>query len=171
MDDDNNQYLTFTLSNEVFALNIATVREVLELTHITKMPLMPSFMRGVINLRGHAVPVIDLRTKFRMEPIEDTINTCIIITEVALDNGNHVIGALVDSVREVLEIHAEEIEAAPSMGTAVDVAFIKGIGKRNELFIIILEVNNIFTFNEISSLQSAVNMAPEQVARTEDAAA
>jgi purine-binding chemotaxis protein CheW len=168
MGDENNQFLTFTLSNEVFALNIATVREVLELTHITKIPLMPSFMRGVINLRGHAVPVIDLRTKFNMEQIKDTINTCIIITEVSFGDGIHVIGALVDSVREVVEIHEEEIEQAPSMGAVIDTEFIKGIGKRDDIFVIILDANSIFTVNELASLQSSINALPAHTSETEE---
>src|SRR5574342_727501 len=98
------QYLTFKLGDEVFALDITKVREVLDFTAITKVPRTPDFMRGVINLRGSVVPVVDLRLKFGMKATEKTVNTCIIITEVTVDSETTVLGALADSVQEVIEL-------------------------------------------------------------------
>ena len=98
------QYLTFKLDDEVFALDITKVREVLDFTTITKVPRTPEFMRGVINLRGSVVPVVDLRLKFAMTKTEQTVNTCIIITEVTLDGETTVLGALADSVQEVMDL-------------------------------------------------------------------
>jgi purine-binding chemotaxis protein CheW len=162
---DNNQYLTFTLGSEVFALNIATVREVLELTMITKVPRVPPFMRGVINLRGHAVPVVDMRKKFGLRAAEDTVNTCIIIVEVDFETGKQVLGALVDAVREVLELRPEEIEPAPRMGAAINAEFIMGMGKQGDDFIIILNNNRIFTAAELASMtQEAGAAAPDAAA-------
>jgi purine-binding chemotaxis protein CheW len=156
-----NQYLTFTLDREVFALSIDSVREVLELTDITRIPRTPEFMRGVINLRGHAVPVVDLRRKFRMRVAEDTVNTCIIIVEVTFEGERTIMGALADSVREVVELDAGEIEAAPKMGTAVRTEFIKGMGKQNEQFIIILDVDKVFSVEELALIQGGAGEADD----------
>src|SRR5512140_3614095 len=98
------QYLTFKLDEEVFALDVAKVREILEYNSITKVPQTPAFMRGVINLRGSVVPVIDLRLKFGMSSTEDTVNTCIIVAEVQMEDEVIVLGALADSVQEVVEM-------------------------------------------------------------------
>ena len=150
-----NQYLTFTLDREVFALDIESVREVLELTHITRVPRTPEFMRGVINLRGHAVPVVDMRKKFGMPLVEDTVNTCIIIAEVAFGDESAVIGALVDSVREVFEMGDGEIMSPPRMGLSVKTDFIKGMGKQDEVFVMILDINKVFSEAEMSALGQA----------------
>src|SRR5512134_491620 len=113
------QYLTFRLSEEVFALDITQVREVLDYTAITRVPRMPEFMRGVINLRGAVVPVVDLRRKFGMPATERTVNTCIIIVELSLEGERTVLGALADAVQEVIELGPGQIEPAPRIGTAV----------------------------------------------------
>ncbi|MEW5773022.1 MAG: chemotaxis protein CheW [Thermodesulfobacteriota bacterium] len=155
-----NQYLTFTLDNEVFALDIESVREVLELTHITRVPRTPEFMRGVINLRGHAVPVVDMRKKFGMPLAEDTVNTCIIIAEVTLGEESAVIGALVDSVREVFEIGTSEIMPPPRMGLSVKTDFIRGMGKQDEVFVMILDINKVFSEAEMTTLAQAGSQPP-----------
>lgn len=147
---NDNQYLTFTLERELFALNIVSVREVLELTNITKVPRTPEFIRGVINLRGRAVPVVDLRMKFGMGRTERTVNTCIIIVEVELDGEAAVLGALADSVQEVYEMEASQIEAAPKMGARIKTEFIRGMGKSGEQFIIILDINKVFSAEELA---------------------
>ncbi|MBG0777494.1 MAG: chemotaxis protein CheW [Desulfovibrionaceae bacterium] len=152
---ETNQYLTFTLDDECFALNIATVREVLELTRITRVPRTPPFMRGVINLRGHAVPVVDLRLKFGMAQIEDTINTCIIISEVDCGEENAVVGMRVDSVREVLEMDASSVEAAPRIGAAINTDFIRGMARQGDDFVIILDIDRIFSAEELASMSCA----------------
>ncbi len=150
-----NQYLTFTLASELFALDIASVREILDNTKITRIPRTPGFMRGVINLRGHAVPVVDLRLKFGMSATEMSVNTCIIVTEVLFEGESAVIGALADSVQEVVEIQPQDIDPAPKMGTAIKGKYIKGMGKRNDVFIIILDVDQIFSAEELSMARSA----------------
>ncbi|SKA94696.1 purine-binding chemotaxis protein CheW [Paucidesulfovibrio gracilis DSM 16080] len=157
---ETNQYLTFTLGKEVFALDISTVREVLELTHVTRIPRTPDYMRGVINLRGHAVPVVGMRRKLNMKDIEDTINTCIIIVEVEFDGERTVLGALVDSVREVFEMDPESIEAPPKMGAAVKSEYIKGMGRQDDEFIIILDIARIFSAEELAAVQKMSQQAP-----------
>jgi len=143
------QYLTFTLKEELFAIDISTVREVLDYTKITKIPHMPDFMLGVINLRGNVVPVIDMRLKFGMTHIDKTINTCIVILEVDFSGEELILGALVDTVQEVVEMGEEHIKPPPQIGVKMDTNFIKGMGERDENFIIILETNRIFSTEEL----------------------
>ncbi len=149
------QYLTFKLENEVFALEIAKVREVLDFTAITKVPRTPEFMRGVINLRGSVVPVIDMRLKFGMTKTENTVNTCIIIVEIHLDGETTVLGALADEVQEVIELGAGQIEPAPKIGTRLRTEFIRGMGKRDDRFVIILDIDRLFSVDELSLVQDA----------------
>jgi purine-binding chemotaxis protein CheW len=145
------QYLTFKLDEDVFALDVAKVREILEYTNVTKVPRTLDFMRGVINLRGVVVPVMDLRLKFGMTATEQTVNTCIIVTEVGLGGEMIQIGALADSVQEVSEMEPEQIEAAPHIGTKLDTGFIKGMGKRDSNFVMILDIDKVFTGDDLSS--------------------
>lgn len=152
---DSNQYLTFQLSEEIFALDIAKVREVLEYTKVTKVPQTPEMMIGVINLRGSVVPVIDLRLKFGMGMSERTVNTCIIIIEVTIDDEVTLIGALVDSVKEVMDMDADHIEPPPKIGTQLNTEFIKGMGKQNEQFVIILDIEKIFSADELTLVTQA----------------
>jgi len=144
------QYLTFKLGDEVFALDISKVREVLDFTTVTKVPRTPEFMRGVINLRGSVVPVVDLRLKFGMSRTENGVNTCVIITEVTVDGDTTVLGALADSVQEVLDLDADHIAPAPKIGTKLKTEFIKGMGKRDDRFIIILDVDKVFSSDELA---------------------
>src|SRR5574340_544392 len=147
------QYLTFKLEEEIFALDSSKVREVLDFTTITKVPRTPEFMRGVINLRGSVVPVVDMRLKFGMTKTEKTVNTCIIIVEIALDGDTTVLGALADSVQEVIELEPGQIEPAPKIGTRLRTEFIRGMGKRDENFIIILDIDRVFSADELSLVQ------------------
>src|SRR5579864_1670391 len=124
------QYLTFKLGDGVFATDVAKVREVLDFTNITKIPRTPGFMSGVINLRGNVVPVVDLRLCFKMSRTEKTVNTCIVVVEVVLDNEPAIIGALADSVEEVIDLDPDQIEPAPRIGSRIRTGFIKGMGKR-----------------------------------------
>ncbi len=149
-----NQYLTYRLDAEIFALDIGKVREVLDFTAITKVPKTPEFMRGVINLRGTVVPVVDLRLKFGMAGTERTVNTCIIITEVTVDGETTVLGALADSVQEVMDLEPDHIEPAPRIGTRLNTEFIRGMGKRNSAFVIILDIDKVFSIDEISLVQA-----------------
>jgi len=147
------QYLTFTLDGELFALDISKVREVLDYTKVTKVPQMPDFMLGVINLRGSVVPVIDMRTKFGMNKIDRTVNTCIVIVEVTLDNEHVILGTLVDSVQEVFELEPNQIEPPPKIGMRLKTEFIKGMGKKEEKVIIILDIDRVFSTEELIMLQ------------------
>ena len=152
--EENNQYLTFKLDDEVFALGIDKVREVLDYTSVTKVPQTPDFMRGVINLRGSVVPVVDMRLKFAMAKTEKTVNTCIIIVEINLEGETTVLGALADSVQEVLDLEPQQIEPAPKIGTKLRTDFIRGMGKRDEQFIIILDIDKVFSSEELAAVVS-----------------
>ncbi|MEW5747018.1 MAG: chemotaxis protein CheW [Nitrospirota bacterium] len=147
------QYLTFRLNEETFALDISKVREVLDFTTVTKVPQTPDFMRGVINLRGSVVPVVDMRLKFGMAMTERTVNTCIIIVEVSVDGETTILGALADSVQEVIELEPESIEPAPRIGTRLNTDFIKGMGRRDNQFIMILDVDRVFSADELAMVQ------------------
>ncbi len=144
------QYLTFALGEEVFALETGSVREVIELVPVTRIPKTPAFMRGVINLRGHAVPVVDLRIKFDMPKVADTVNTCIIIVDVEVEGESCSMGAIVDSVREVFEMTSDQINPPPRMGTSIRADFIRGMGKQNEEFIMILDIGKVFSQEELA---------------------
>ncbi|HIJ76216.1 MAG TPA: chemotaxis protein CheW [Deltaproteobacteria bacterium] len=144
------QYLTFKLAGEVFALDISKVREVMDFTKVTKVPQTPDFMLGVINLRGSVVPVVDMRLKFGMTMTEKSVNTCIIIVEIELDGETTVLGALADSVQEVMDLDPDQIEPAPRIGTRLNTKFIKGMGKRDKQFIIILDIDKVFSLDELA---------------------
>ncbi len=165
------QFLTFKLGGEVFAVDVSQAQEVLEVTTITKVPKTPEFMTGVINLRGRVVPVVDLRLKFGMEKAERTIDTCIIVMEVYLDEEKVVLGTLVDSVQEVIEQEPGQIEPPPKIGTNLNTDFIRGMGKRNDHFMIILDINKIFSVEEITSVKKAKKAPGGNAAEIEQAAA
>jgi Chemotaxis signal transduction protein len=146
-------YLTFTLDEELFAVDVAKVREVLDYTVITKIPRTPEYMRGVINLRGSVVPVIDLRLKFGMSKTENKLDTCVIVLEIQLDNETIILGALADSVQEVFELEPDQIDPAPRFGTRFKTEFLKGMGKRDEKFIMILDIDKVFTTDDLILVQ------------------
>ena len=147
------QYLTFKLDEEIFALDVAKVREILDFTDITKVPQTPNFMRGVINLRGSVVPVVDMRLKFGMSKTDKTVNTCIVVVEVTTEGETTVLGALADSVQEVIELDPGQIEQAPRIGTKLRTDFISGMGKHDGRFIIILDIDKVFSSDEITLVQ------------------
>jgi purine-binding chemotaxis protein CheW len=146
------QYLTFKLDQELFAVDIAKVREVLEFTTVTKVPRTPDFMRGVINLRGNVVPVVDMRLKLGLSLTEKTVDTCVVITEVDVDGEKTVLGALADSVQEVIELDASQIMPPPRMGTRIDTEVIRGMGKRDDHFLIILDIDRVFTGDDVRAV-------------------
>lgn len=146
------QYLSFKLNEEEFALDISKVREVLDFTKITRVPQTPEFMRGVINLRGSVVPVVDLNKKFGIKNTEKTVNTRIIIGEVSIEGDDTVLGVLADSVHEVMELEPESIEPAPKIGTRMNTDFIKGMGKREEEFVMILDIDKVFSAEDLASI-------------------
>lgn len=144
-----NQYLTFRLGEEIFAIEIGKVREVLDFSAVTKVPQTPPFMRGVINLRGSVVPVMDMNLKFGRSSTEKTVNTCIIIAEITVDGETTIVGALADSVQEVLDMEPSQIEPAPKIGTKLNTEFIKGMGKTGDTFIMILDIDKVFSGEEM----------------------
>ncbi|MCF7948970.1 MAG: chemotaxis protein CheW [Spirochaetia bacterium] len=150
--DTTNQYLTFSLSDELYALEVSKVKEVLEYQPITRVPKTPDFMRGVINVRGGIVPVVDLRLKFDLPAQEQTVDTCIIVLEISIENETITVGTIADNVHEVVEIQPEDIEPTPKIGTRLDTDFIEGIGKNNDRFLVILNIDKILTSEEITSM-------------------
>ena len=146
------QYLTFQLGGEMFAVGILNVKEIIEYGHLTEIPMMPAFIRGVINLRGAVVPVIDLAARFGGKTTQVARRTCIVILEVADQELRSDIGIMVDAVSEVLEIPSSEIEPPPSFGARIRADFISGMGKIAGRFVIILNINNVLSVQEISML-------------------
>lgn len=149
------QYLTFVVGGDTFAIAIASIKEIIEHRAPTRVPMMPAFMCGVINLRGHVVPVIDLSVRFGRSPLEVGKRTCIVIVEVEQDGESHDIGIMVDAVSAVLEIADSNIEPAPSFGAKVRADFIGGMGKINERFVVILEIDRVLSVEELSALSGA----------------
>jgi purine-binding chemotaxis protein CheW len=147
---DSAQYLTFLLDKEHFAIEIRRIREVLAYTAPTKVPRTPPFMVGVINLRGHVVPVIDLRLKLGLSAIKRTVDTCIIILEVALDGEKTVVGALADAVQEVVDIFASQVAPPPRMGTRIETTFIKGMARRDEQFVVLLDIDRLLSASDVA---------------------
>ncbi|MDP8567338.1 chemotaxis protein CheW [Methylophilus aquaticus] len=146
------QYLTFNLGHEVFAINILNIKEIIEYGNVTEVPKMPGFIRGVINLRGAVVPVIDMAARFDKPTAEITRKTCIVIIEVAHEDSTQVVGVMVDAVNEVLDIEAGEIEPSPNFGANIHADFIEGMGKIAGKFVIILNVNKVLSVGEIAEL-------------------
>lgn len=147
-------FLTFRLGEELFALDVCQVREVLELDTITGVPNALEFMRGVINVRGSVVPVIDLRAKFGMGPTTRTIDTRIVVMELDLDGEMTVLGAIADSVHEVIDLQTSSIEPPPKIGSRWRTKFIRGIGKKDEKFILILDIDKVFSVDELINVQA-----------------
>lgn len=146
------QYLTFLIGGEMFAIGILHIKEIIEYGSLTAVPMMPEFIRGVINLRGAVVPVVDLSTEFSKKPTEVTPRTCIVIIEVEKNGDRLDIGVVVDAVSEVLEIPDADIEPAPSFGMRIPADFISGMGKVNGKFVIIVRVNNVLLLGGLASL-------------------
>ena len=157
---DTRQYLTFKLAEEVFAIEVSKVREVLDFTTITKIPRTPDFMSGVINLRGNVVPVVDLRLCFEMSKTQKTVNTCIVVVEMLIEGESTIIGALADSVEEVIDLEPEHIQPAPKMGTQIRTEFIKGMGTRDAQFIMILDIDRVFSAEELTAVRTAEGSKP-----------
>lgn len=156
--NETNQYLTFKLDQEMFAINVVQVKEVLDISVITRVPRAPEFMRGVINVRGSVVPVMDLKMKLGMKMSEKTINSRIVVIELSIDGDRIVLGALADSVHDVMDIETENIEAPPGIGARWKTEVIRGIGKSDGDFIIILDIDRIVSASELTIIQEAGNI-------------
>ena len=147
------QYMTFKLGDELFAIDVAQVREVLEISQITRVPTAPVYLRGVVNVRGQATPVADLRQRFGLPQRADTVNTRIIVMELDLDGEATVLGGVADSVHDVIELEPGNINPPPRIAMRWRTDFIQGMGKRGDDFIIILDVNAIFSSEDVSLLK------------------
>lgn len=159
---DHQQYLTFMLMGETYAMVIVKIKEIIEYGQLTTVPMMPDFIRGVINLRGAVVPVIDLAVRFGGKPAATTKRSCIVILEVTIEDGNRQdVGVIVDSVNEVLEIPAGEIEPAPAFGARIRTDFISGMGKINNRFVIILNTDRVLSIEEMMQLSQLQQPAQE----------
>jgi purine-binding chemotaxis protein CheW len=154
------QYITFKLGNELFAINVAQVREVLEVSTITKVPTAPDYMRGVVNVRGKAIPVVDLRLRFGLPVALDTLSTRIVVMEVQLDGETTVLGGIADSVHEVIEIDPSNIQPPPHIAMRWRTEFIQGMGRRGDDFIIVLDVNAVFASGELALVDQAAAGEP-----------
>ncbi len=157
VDDSPQQYLTFSLGGEVFALGILNVKEIIEFGSITEIPMMPAFIRGVINLRGAVVPVIDLSARFGGRTSAVSRRTCIVIVELGSGEDRQDLGVIVDAVNEVLEIPRGDIEPPPSFGARIRADFIQGMGKVNGDFVIILNVERVLSTEEMTMLAGMSN--------------
>ena len=161
VDEAPSQYLTFALGGEMFAVGILNVKEIIEYGHLTEIPMMPAFIRGVINLRGSVVPVIDLSARFGGKTTEVSRRTCIVIVEVSDGDLRHDIGIMVDAVSEVLDIPGSEIEPPPSFGAKIRADFIFGMGKVDGKFVIILNIDKVLSVEEIAMLTGPDGVASE----------
>ena len=162
------QYLTFAVGAESFGMGIAAIKEIVEYRKPTDVPMMPAFMRGVINLRGRVVPVIDLSVRFGRAPIEVARRTCIVILEVKQDGEAHDIGVLVDAVNAVIEIADADIEPAPSFGANLRSDFISGMGKVGEKFVILLDIDRVLSVEELVALTAVADRAGDAGGATEE---
>ena len=159
---DVQQYLTFLLSGEMYAVGILNVKEIIEYGQLTEIPMMPAFIRGVINLRGAVVPVIDLAARFGGQRTETSRRTCIVIVELSTGDEHHDIGVVVDAVSEVLEVSSADIEPPPSFGAKIRADFIHGMGKIGGKFVIILDIQKVLSVEEIASLTTVAEHETEQ---------
>ena len=161
---DRAQYLTFSLAGGEYAIAVLRVREIIEHETVTRVPSTPAFVRGVINLRGSVVAVVDLARKFGLPESPVTKRTCIVIVEVESENGRMVMGVLADAVNQVVEFRPEEIEAPPSFGTPVRVDYLRGLGKLGSEFVLILDTDRVLSSGELSAVAAAPEEAPAAAA-------
>lgn len=147
------KYLTFKLADEEYGLEILKVQEIIQMQAVTKVPRTPDYVRGVINLRGKVIPVVDLRIKFRFSECEDTEKTCIIVVQVTNDANMIIMGIIIDEVKEVLDIDADNIEETPSFGASIDTEFILGMGKIENSVKILLDIDRVLSNDELFALK------------------
>ena len=153
------KYLTFKLADEEYGLEILKVHEIIGIMNVTRVPKTPDFVRGVINLRGKVIPIVDLRLKFEMEGREATDRTCIIVVQIERGNQQTTMGIVVDEVSEVTDIKADQIEAPPAFGARINTDFLLGMGKVGEKVVLMLDINQVLSEDEIKEV--------DQVSQTE----
>ena len=163
-DEQTGQYLTFVLANETYSIGILGIKEIIEYGVVTSVPMMPPFIRGVINLRGAVVPVLDLQARFGTGRTEAARRTCIVIVEVRNATETLDVGILVDAVNEVVGISAEDIEPAPTLGSSIDTRFIAGMGRVDGQFVVILNVDQVADYATLANKVLATTTANEPVA-------
>ena len=146
------QALTFALKNDTFAVPIESIKELIELPQLTAVPMMPPFLRGVMNLRGSVIPVIDLAERFGMEPSEPTRRTCVVIFELASSEGRHTLGVMVDAVHEVLEIDPDRIDPPPQFGSHVAPAFLLGMARLQYRIVLLLDIEQVLSVQQLEAL-------------------
>jgi purine-binding chemotaxis protein CheW len=147
------KYLTFKVADEEYGLEILKVQEIIRMQAVTKVPRTPNYVRGVINLRGKVIPVIELRNKFGIAQAADTEKTCIIVVQIASSGAKVVMGTIIDEVKEVLDIRAENIEETPSFGSNIDTQFILGMGKIGQSVKILLDIDKVLSVKELETLK------------------
>lgn len=152
-DDSKDQYLVFPMGEDSYGLNIGCIREIIEYCDLTEVPMVPEFIRGVLNLRGRVVPVIDLNCRFSGKVSEIGKRSCILIVELHDDNGSIEMGMLVDAVTEVIDIDSRHIEPPPSFGAKIRTDFIEGMGKVEDRFIVLLRIDRVLSIDELSMIQ------------------
>jgi purine-binding chemotaxis protein CheW len=162
--EQTHQYLTFVLAGEIFAMGILAIKEIIEYATLTEVPMMPEYVRGVINLRGSVVPVIDLSVRFGKPSSPVTKRTCIVIIEVVSRGESHILGLVVDAVNAVLDIPAAEIEPPPAFGASIRTDFIQGMGKVNGKFVVLLDVDHVLAADEMQVLTQAQDAATNEAA-------
>ncbi len=152
IEETTKSFLSFKLGDEDFAIEVKKIMEILEVTKITKVPQAPDYLQGVVNLRGGVLPVIDAKIKFGMDPINFTVDTCILVLNININEENVVIGALVDSVSEVFEIDDNKIQPSPTIGARYRADFIQGMIRENDRFMMLLEIDKVFSATEIEAI-------------------
>lgn len=157
MANQTNQYVTFGLGDELFAITVSQVREVLELSQITSVPTAPPYMRGVVNVRGQATPVVDLRTRFGLPRGADTVQSRIIVMELEVDGEATVLGGLADRVQEVVELESGDIAPPPRIAARWRTDLIQGMARRGEDFVIILDVNAVFSSEDLTLVRGVAD--------------
>ena len=156
--DEQQQYLTFMLGDEMFAIGILSIREIIEYGFVTDVPMTPPFIRGVLNLRGAVVPVVDLAVRFGRQARENSKRTCIVIVDIEADDGSQQqMGVVVDAVNEVLEIADGDIEPPPEFGARIRNDFIKSMGKIDGKFVVILDLNRVLSVEEVAVIAGVAN--------------
>ena len=156
------QYITFKIGDELFAIDVVSVREVLELSLITRIPDAPAHLRGMVNVRGEAIPVVDLRAKFGLPPIPDSVHTRIVVLEIEVEGQRSVLGGIADSVHEVIDFEADMISPPPRFATRWKGDLIKGVARRGEELIIILSTDAVFSGNDVEEIGAAVSQTGSQ---------
>ena len=144
------RYLTFRLGEEMFAINVFKAREVLDVSRTTRVPTAPDYLRGVVNVRGNAIPVVDLRIKFGLPATPETLSTRVIVMDILIDGASVVIGGMADAVHEVMELEPHEINDPPSIGVRWRTDLILGMGRRGDRFIIILDIERVFASDDVA---------------------